>query len=96
MQSMETDGGPREPGRGPEDEAERRQALAAASQAVLDLPFQQREAFVLYELEGLSGAEVATLLSVPIGTVWTRLHHARKRFERAMRRRRREQEEVPR
>jgi RNA polymerase sigma-70 factor (ECF subfamily) len=40
----------------------------------------RRVTFVLFELEGLSGEEIARLHGVPINTVWTRLHHARKEF----------------
>lgn len=36
-----------------------------------------REVFVLHELEGLSGAELATLLDLPQGTVHSRLRRAR-------------------
>ena len=38
----------------------------------------RRETFLLYEVEGYSGEEIAELHNVPVGTVWTRLHHARK------------------
>ncbi len=47
---------------------------------VARLPFSQREAFVLFELEGVSGAEISSLLEIPLNTVWSRLHHARKSF----------------
>ena len=40
----------------------------------------RRSAFVLFEIEGLSGEEIARVQSVPLNTVWTRLHHARKEF----------------
>ena len=40
----------------------------------------RRSAFVLFEVEGLSGEEIARIQSVPLNTVWTRLHHARKEF----------------
>jgi RNA polymerase sigma-70 factor (ECF subfamily) len=40
----------------------------------------RRGAFVLFEIEGLSGEEIARIQSVPVNTVWTRLHHARKEF----------------
>ena len=49
-------------------------------QAVLDLPFLQREAFVLFELEGLDTKTVAALLDVPEGTVSSRLSAARRLF----------------
>jgi RNA polymerase sigma-70 factor (ECF subfamily) len=41
---------------------------------------KRRVVLVLFELEGASGEEIAELLGVPINTVWTRLHHARKDF----------------
>ncbi|MDP2343938.1 MAG: sigma-70 family RNA polymerase sigma factor [Deltaproteobacteria bacterium] len=49
-------------------------------QAVLELPFLQREAFVLFELEGLDTKAVAALLDVPEGTVSSRLSAARRLF----------------
>jgi RNA polymerase sigma-70 factor (ECF subfamily) len=42
---------------------------------------KKREALVLFELEGLSGQEIALALGVPLKTVWTRLHHARRELE---------------
>jgi RNA polymerase sigma-70 factor (ECF subfamily) len=41
---------------------------------------ERRSAFVLFEIEGLSGDEIARIQNVPVNTVWTRLHHARKEF----------------
>jgi RNA polymerase sigma-70 factor (ECF subfamily) len=61
-------------------------ASAAVHQAIAALPFGQREVFVLYELEELEGAQIAELLGIPVNTVWTRLHHGRKRFQDALRR----------
>jgi RNA polymerase sigma-70 factor (ECF subfamily) len=50
---------------------------------VLDrLAEKKREVLILYELEGLSGTEIAELLGAKEGTVWTRLHHARRDFRR--------------
>ena len=40
----------------------------------------RRTAFVLFEIEGLSGDEIARIQSIPLNTVWTRLHHARREF----------------
>ena len=63
------------------DDSRAREHAAAQVRAALDrLPFKQREVFVLYELEELDGAAIAELLGIPVGTVWTRLHHGRKRF----------------
>jgi RNA polymerase sigma-70 factor (ECF subfamily) len=41
---------------------------------------KKREVFALFELEGLSGDEISERIGVPVNTVWTRLHHARKDF----------------
>ena len=48
-----------------------------AGRALDTLSPKKREAFVLVTLEGMSGDEAAAALSVPVATVWTRLHHAR-------------------
>jgi RNA polymerase sigma-70 factor (ECF subfamily) len=71
-------------GPGPDDALERRQKGKLAEAALARLSFKQREVFVLYELEELSGREIAELLEIPEGTVWTRLHHARDRFTRSV------------
>lgn len=38
----------------------------------------KRVVLLLAEVEGFTCEEIATMLEVPIGTVWTRLHHARR------------------
>jgi RNA polymerase sigma-70 factor (ECF subfamily) len=40
-----------------------------------------RQAFVLFELEGLSGEEVGRVLGCRVSTVWRRLSYARREFE---------------
>jgi RNA polymerase sigma-70 factor (ECF subfamily) len=47
---------------------------------------KKRTVLVLFELEGLSGAEIAEVLGCPLQTVWTRLHHARRDFARELER----------
>ncbi|MEY4578720.1 MAG: hypothetical protein RL701_3423 [Pseudomonadota bacterium] len=65
-------------------DVERRQRVA---EAILDkLPEAQRVVFVLFELEELSGDEIAALLGVPVGTVRSRLRLARELFGREVRR----------
>ena len=44
----------------------------------------KRVAFLMAELEGWSCAEIAEALDVPIGTVWTRLHAARRELRQAL------------
>ncbi|RPH61167.1 MAG: sigma-70 family RNA polymerase sigma factor [Acidobacteria bacterium] len=52
--------------------------LAGGLRAAIDrLPFEQRTAIVLRELEGLSYEEIAFSLGLPIGTVKSRLTRAR-------------------
>jgi len=41
---------------------------------------KRRVVFMLFEVEGYTGEEIAEALDVPVNTVWTRLHHARKDF----------------
>jgi RNA polymerase sigma-70 factor, ECF subfamily len=49
------------------------------------LPREQWEVVVLYEVEGLSGAEIAEILEIQPQAVWTRLHRARRRLLDAVR-----------
>jgi RNA polymerase sigma-70 factor (ECF subfamily) len=48
--------------------------------AVQGLPVEFREVVVLRELEGLSYKEIASVLSIPLGTVMSRLTRARARL----------------
>jgi len=49
--------------------------------AVLDrIDLTKRAVFVMFEVEGLSCAEIAAQLGIPVGTVYSRLHAARKAF----------------
>lgn len=52
--------------------------LVATELAVRRLPAYQREVFVLCDLEGASYREAAEALSIPLGTVMSRLARARK------------------
>jgi RNA polymerase sigma-70 factor (ECF subfamily) len=42
----------------------------------------KRTVLVLAEVEGFSCDEIAAMLAIPVGTVWTRLHHARRELRR--------------
>jgi RNA polymerase sigma-70 factor, ECF subfamily len=46
---------------------------------------RKREVLVLFEIEGLPGEKVAELLGCKLQTVWSRLHYARRDFERILR-----------
>ena len=78
----------------PDRDLDRARASAVVHDVLSRMPFKQREVFVLYELEELDGAQIAALLAIPVNTVWTRLHHARKRFAEAMHRRIRRDDHV--
>ncbi|HEX4353414.1 MAG TPA: RNA polymerase sigma factor [Polyangiales bacterium] len=60
---------------------------ARIAETILDkLPEAQRIVFVLFELEELSGDEIAALLEISVGTVRSRLRLAREQFGREVRR----------
>lgn len=42
---------------------------------------KKRTVFILYEVEGLAGDEIARVVGCPVKTVWTRLHHARRELQ---------------
>ena len=64
----------------PSEVLQRRQAEQFVNRILAKMSETQRTAFVLFEIEGYSGEEIAALEQIPVNTVWTRLHHARKRF----------------
>ncbi len=67
---------------GPEKRLEGMEIARRVRQTLQKLSQKHREVLVLCQMEGLSGEQVAKILDVPVGTVWTRLHHARKAFRR--------------
>jgi RNA polymerase sigma-70 factor (ECF subfamily) len=66
---------------GHEDGVARREALEAAFEW---LDADARTLLVLHHLEELPLAEIAARLGIPVGTVKSRLHHARQLLERAL------------
>lgn len=66
------------------DRAETRGQIAEILSRMSD---KKREVFALYELEGLSGEDIAERVGCSVDTVWTRLHYARKDFEALARKR---------
>lgn len=48
------------------------------------LPLDQRELLVLHHLEGYQVAEIAAILEIPVGTVKSRLHTARRSLQAAL------------
>lgn len=70
----------------PEELTQRRQAAQILQRFLDDLPTQQREAFVLYELEGLNAPQVQEILGISTETVHARVRLARGKFKRVLER----------
>ena len=66
----------------PDDEPEAEEA--ALQDGLERLPVVEREVLTLFYLRELSLAEVADLLAVPVGTVKSRLHRARRMLRQAI------------
>lgn len=81
----EDDTGPRgyEPaarGTAPEEGLERADTLERVRRAVAELSEEHRAVFTLFAEAELSYGEISELLGIPIGTVMSRLFHARRRL----------------
>ena len=68
---------------GPDEAAGSREALGLVQRALDSLDQDKRAVFVLFELEGQSCDAIADSFGVPTGTVYSRLHAARKQFRAA-------------
>jgi RNA polymerase sigma-70 factor, ECF subfamily len=69
----------------PDRAVEARQDKAVVDAALRRISARKREVLVLFELEGLPGEKVAELVGCKLETVWSRLHYARRDFERILR-----------
>ncbi len=68
----------------PERALERQEVIQVVDEAIRALGMPQRVVVVLFYLQGLSLAEIAYVLDCPVGTVKSRLHHARKTLRRRL------------
>jgi RNA polymerase sigma-70 factor, ECF subfamily len=75
---------------GPEEMAEQRESAELLGELLAKLRPEQREVFVMFELEDLSGKEIASIVKAPLKTVFSRLRLAREAFVAALRVRRAE------
>ena len=73
-------------GNDPRENALRRELAAKIHEALATLPEKHRTILVLREVEGLSYEELAERLGIHKGTVMSRLFHARKKMQVALRR----------
>jgi RNA polymerase sigma-70 factor (ECF subfamily) len=61
-----------------------RTARARVEAALSALSTAERTVFVLHEMEGLPGAQIAEIVGCKLPTLWRRLHYARKNFRQAL------------
>jgi RNA polymerase sigma-70 factor, ECF subfamily len=70
--------------RGPLEAAAATEERDLVRRAVLKLPAEQRLVLMLREYEGMAYREIAAVLGIPIGTVESRLHAARRRVAKEL------------
>jgi len=68
----------------PHQELSARDEVQRLSSALAQLSEPKRVVLLLAEAEAQSCEEIARGLHVPVGTVWTRLHHARRELRRLL------------
>lgn len=68
----------------PDDVASRAQQVNRLAAALDQLPHDLRAAYVLCDLEDIPGVEAARMLDVRAGTLWRRLHDARRALRAAI------------
>lgn len=69
-----------EPAMAGEDLVDRRRAVELMDRVLSRMTPDLVDVFILFELEGLSTAEIAQIVKVPLGTVASRLRRAREAF----------------
>lgn len=68
----------------PHEAAQSAQEMQRLAAALEELPHDLRAAYVVCDLEELAGAEAARVLGVREGTLWRRLHDARRALREAL------------
>lgn len=61
-----------------------REERELAERALNRLDVARRATFVMFELESLSCQEISEIMNVPVGTVYSRLHSARRELEKTI------------
>jgi RNA polymerase sigma-70 factor (ECF subfamily) len=69
---------------GPDDAAHANEELRSLQRALGELSSEHRVVLSLFAVEGLGHTEIAEILGIPSGTIWSRLHLARRRLAQAM------------
>jgi RNA polymerase sigma-70 factor (ECF subfamily) len=68
----------------PDEAASQSQAWDRVMAAMSTLSAEQHAVLALFAVDGLGHGQIAEVLGVPEGTVWSRLHTARKRLRAAL------------
>jgi RNA polymerase sigma-70 factor (ECF subfamily) len=86
LDALLEDGHPETPAaaEGPEERAARRQLQRRIWRALQETSAAHREILVLRDYQDLSYQEIAAVLGIPVGTVMSRLHAARRSLRRAL------------
>lgn len=69
-------------GPSPEEAALQREAETLLARILEKMTLDQRAVFTMFEIEGMTGAEIGEAIGAPVPTVFTRLRRARGVFER--------------
>jgi RNA polymerase sigma-70 factor, ECF subfamily len=69
-------------GIGPDELLDQKRARQMLDDILSSMSLEERSVFSLYEIDGMTMAEVAELHEIPLGTVASRLKRARETFER--------------
>lgn len=69
-----------DPADGPREVVLKREVEVRVAEVLDKMSAVHRTAFILFEIEGYSGEEIAELEQISVATVYTRLHYARKDF----------------
>lgn len=84
MVALDSVAEPADNGLAADAQVERGQRRAQVQLALEQLKRAQREVLVLMDLEGRTAPEVGEMLGIPPGTVYSRLHYARKAFSKVL------------
>ncbi len=73
-------------GPGPDDQLQSKQARALLMAALERIPLPRRAVLVMHEIDDVPMAEVASVLSIPLFTAYSRLRKARRELQAGIRR----------
>lgn len=84
LESLEGHTDPPATSQRPDERLESQELGEAIQRALKTLPEKHRNAIILREFQGLSYEAMADVMECSLGTVMSRLHHARKKMQKAL------------